>query len=248
MTTGDHDERWDEMALGHVLGGLEQGDASEFRGHLAGCGQCRARVAELRSLASDLAAAEREERTTQRLRTQIDSRRELERAETAETDEERAQLRIRRRALVAAVVIVLVLFVLTVWNANLRSQNVALREVAASHTRTLTTFGAGSVVPAQTSGSVTGAVSVDGDRVAYSLAGLPTPDTGERLVVWLEAGGEVARQAVHLPQQLVAEQGRLASTVSAPDATRLLVTVESVAVPERPAGPAVVEADLDVSR
>lgn len=244
MADREHDERWDELALGHVLGGLADADASEFRGHLAGCGQCRARVAELRSMASDLAAAEREERATQRLRTRTESRRDPE-PDTTRADD-RPDL--RRRALVAGVGVVLLLLVLALWNAHLRSQNATLREVASSHARTLTSLGAGTVVPAQTSGRVTGVVSVDGDRVAWSLGGLPELAPGERLVLWIETGEDVEDVRAYTPAQLAAEDGRLASTVAAPDASRFLVTVESVVVPGQPVGEPVVEADLNVAR
>lgn len=243
MAERDHEERWDELALGHVLGGLADADASSFRAHLAGCGQCRARVAELRSMASDLAAAEREERATQRLRTQIESRRELE-----PPAEDQGSLRLRRRAVIAAAVVVVVLLVLSLWNAHLRSENAELREVANSHARTLTTLGAGTVVPVDTSGPVTGVVSVEGDRVAYSLAGLPSPADGKRLVVWLETDGQFDSVRQYTRGQLEQEVGRLAATISAPDASRLLITIESVVVPGQPVGPVQVEADLNVAR
>lgn len=239
MTQRDHDERWDELALGHVLGGLADPDASDFRGHLAGCGQCRARVAELRSMASDLAAAEREERASHRLRTQTESRREVEEETESSPD------RLRRRAVVAVSVIALVLVVLSLWNAHLRSQNAALRDVASSHARTLTSIGAGTVVPVQTSGSVTGVVSVDGDRIAWSLGSLPTPAPGERLVVWVRDDDGIEDVAVYTPDQIESEDGRLASTVTVPDASRLVITVEAVVVPGQPVGPVVVEADLN---
>lgn len=246
MADRDHDDRWDELALGHVLGGLADPDASEFRGHLAGCAQCRARVAELRSMASDLAAAERDERATQRLRTQTESRRVAESRERHVGDDDAPDL--RRRALVAGVGVVLLVLVLALWNAHLRSQNAMLRDVASSHARTLTSIGAGTVVPAQTSGRVTGVVSVDGDRVAWSLAGLPQLAAGERLVLWVETDGEVEDVRTYTPAQLAAEDGRLASTVTAAGASRFLVTVESVVVPGQPVGEPVVEADLNVAR
>lgn len=246
MTPNEHDERWDQLALGHVLGGLPDVDASAFRGHLAGCSQCRARVAELRSMASDLAAAEREERATQRLRTQIESRREVPPSQEDDTSE-----RWRRRAVVVGGVVLLLVVALSLWNAHLRSQNSMLRTIAESHARTLTDLGAGTSVPAQTSGDVTGVVGVNGDNVAYSLAGLPELATGERLVVWLEVDGEVVTEDVYLPAHLAREQGRLAASISAPGASRLLVTVEPVTtrfdgsvLPESP-GEVIVEAELD---
>ena len=241
MTPPDHDERWDELALGHVLGGLPDADASVFRGHLAGCSQCRARVAELRSMASDLAAAEREERATQRLRTQTARREPAPPPEPGDG-------RLRRRALVAGAVVAVVLVLLTMWTAWLRDQNQELRQVADAHARTLSVLGAGTSVPARTSGSVTGVVAVADDVVAYSLAQLPTPDPGMRLVVWVERDGQMDDVAVHTPAQIAAEDGRLASTAAAEDATRMVVTVEPVVVPGAPMGDPVLEADLNVVR
>jgi anti-sigma factor RsiW len=231
MTQPEHDQRWDELALGHVLGGLADADASVFRGHLAGCGQCRARVAELRSMASEMAAAEREERATRRLRTQIESRREAPPDDT-DADAGGWVAGLRRRALVAGTIVVLAVLGLGLWNASLRAQNAELRDVA---------------VTASQEG-VTGVVSVDGDLVAYSLANLPVPAADERLVVWLEVGGEHVQRAVHTPRQIELEDGRLAATLDATGASRLLVTRESVVVPGQPVGPEVVRADLNVAR
>jgi anti-sigma factor RsiW len=248
MTQPEHDQRWDELALGHVLGGLADADASVFRGHLAGCGQCRARVAELRSMASEMAAAEREERATRRLRTQIESRREAPPDDT-DADAGGWVAGLRRRALVAGTIVVLAVLGLGLWNASLRAQNAELRDVAGSHARTLTTLGSGTVVPVTASQEgVTGVVSVDGDLVAYSLANLPVPAADERLVVWLEVGGEHVQRAVHTPRQIELEDGRLAATLDATGASRLLVTRESVVVPGQPVGPEVVRADLNVAR
>lgn len=241
MVRRDHDEQWDELALGHVLGGLGEDDASAFRGHLVGCPACRARVAELRSMANDLAVAEREERATLRLRTEVEPRREPTAADEAA---DRARTLQRRGAVAGALLLVLVL-ALAMWNAHLRTENAELREVASNHARTLTVIGAGTVLPAETSGRVTGVVSVDGDRVAYSLAGLPTPDVAERLVVWVEDGDGVEPVEVHLPSRVALEDGRLAGTVSAVDARRFLVTIEPAEGAPRPDGAIVVDARLD---
>ena len=239
MNDRAHHEHWDELALGHVLGGLQEGEASAFRGHLVDCRQCRARVAELRSMASDLVAVEREERVARRVtETQIEARREVE-GKTGSDLSDR-----RRWALLGAIVLgALLLGGLSFWNAHLRAQNEQLVGLAEVQERTMDVLGAGTVVPVQTSGAVTGVVAVDSDRVAYSLAGLPVPEGGERLVVWLEVDGELQSRAVHTPNQI--EPGRLASSLVATGATRLLVTIESLMVPERPAGVPVVEADLD---
>lgn len=240
MNDRAHHEHWDQLALGHVLGGLPDGEASAFRGHLVDCRQCRARVAELRSMASDLMAVEREERVAQRTETQTEARREVD----GDTEHVPGRSdRPRWTVLAAIVVAALVLGGLSFWNAHLRTQNVQLVGLAERQERTMDVLGAGTVVPVQTSGAVTGVVAVDGDRVAYVLSGLPVPEGGERLVVWLEVDGELESRAVHTPAQI--DPGRLASWLLATDASRLLVTVESIMVPEQPDGDPLVEADLD---
>ncbi len=55
--------RFEDMALAHVLGGLNEARSRMFRDHLAECERCRARVDELQELASDLAGIEREARS-----------------------------------------------------------------------------------------------------------------------------------------------------------------------------------------
>jgi hypothetical protein len=53
---------FEEMAVGHVLGGLDTDQGRVFRAHLLECSDCRARVGELRAIAHDLAGVERDER------------------------------------------------------------------------------------------------------------------------------------------------------------------------------------------
>jgi hypothetical protein len=50
------------MAVAHVMGGLDQHQGRAFRAHLLECGECRARVGELRAIAHELAGVERDER------------------------------------------------------------------------------------------------------------------------------------------------------------------------------------------
>jgi len=240
-TPTDHDERWDQLALGHVLGGLSPEDASSFRAHLAGCGLCRTRVAELRSLDSALAAAEREERAVQRLRL-----RAAEEADEAAEPRDLTPMRTPRPRWSLVLLIGLgavLLLVVLMWNAHLRTENAELLRATTLQEQTLGALGSGTVIPVDASGSVTGVVSVDGDRVAWVLDGLPVPDTGERMVVWVVVDGTARPVAAHTPSQL--EQRRIASTIAAPGATRLLVTIEPVILPDAPSTRLVLEARLD---
>jgi anti-sigma factor RsiW len=68
---GNGHERYDGLALDHVLGGLSGRAASEFRSHLASCGACRSRVDELRGIAAELGEIERDERSRARLQTEV---------------------------------------------------------------------------------------------------------------------------------------------------------------------------------
>jgi hypothetical protein len=60
--TPDAHRPYEDMAVAHVLGGLDSDDGRLFRSHLLECSDCRARVGELRAIASDLAGVERDER------------------------------------------------------------------------------------------------------------------------------------------------------------------------------------------
>ena len=242
MSVRDHDERWDELALGHVLGGLPTAEASSFRTHLVSCGQCRARVAELRSLDSDMAAAAREERATQREReagrtpTRTDHRARAESAPTAQDQ------RPRWRTVIALAVIALLLGGLALWNAHLRTQNAYVTDLAEAQRETLGVLGRGTVVPVTTSGDVTGVVSVDGDRVAFALSNVPSPASGQRLVVWVRDDSGT-RPADVLPPVAMTD-GTLWSSVAVTDAEALVISIEPHPVPGAPSGDVVLRAGL----
>lgn len=57
----DHRE-YEDMAVAHVMGGLDIEQGQVFRAHLLDCSECRARVGELRAIAHELAGIERNER------------------------------------------------------------------------------------------------------------------------------------------------------------------------------------------
>lgn len=57
---------YEDMAVEHVLGGLDEERGRVFRAHLLECPTCRARVGELRAIASDLAGVERHAKREQR--------------------------------------------------------------------------------------------------------------------------------------------------------------------------------------
>lgn len=80
---GPHAHRpFEDMAVAHVLGGLDSDQGRVFRSHLLECTDCRARVGELRAIASELATVERDERRERSARAV-----EVKRREEAEEDE-----------------------------------------------------------------------------------------------------------------------------------------------------------------
>jgi hypothetical protein len=58
----DDHRTFEDMAVAHVMGGLDDEQGRLFRAHLLDCGDCRARVGELRAIAHELAGVERDER------------------------------------------------------------------------------------------------------------------------------------------------------------------------------------------
>jgi len=233
----DH-HRFDELAVGHVLGGLSQEDASDFRSHLLECRHCRRRVAELRDLASNLQAVEREERAALRVRT-----------ETAEQAAIDAPTRSRagagpRLATPTALVVALALLAvgLAFWNHHLRSQTDELFRVTVEREQILEVIATGTPGTITLSSGVTGVVVRDGSRVAWVFDGIPDLGVGERLVVWLGAG-DAMRPKLILPPGGIGD-GRVADVTDDDTATRLLLTVEPITVPTSPSSAVLAEATL----
>lgn len=236
MAAGHH--HYEELAVGHVLGGLEHDEAARFRSHLTGCRDCRARVAELRGIASDLQAAEREELARAQVKTEVarrgDGEHRVETAWIAPT-----------RALIGLVVgAVLVALGLAFWNFHLRDQNARLLEVTQAREAILDGLATGRDVPTELSAGVTGQVVADATDVTVDLAGFPTIREGERLVVWL-LGDDVTEHywRGYGPQGL--PEGRLAFRDPHRDANQLVVSVEAGQPGEVPTGRELVTADLD---
>lgn len=228
-------ERFEELAVGHVIGGLAERDAAEFRSHLLGCRECRRRVAELRDIASDLAAAEREERRVARLKTEV-----VRDANQGGDDEDedgtgRQAGAPGRSAGIALLVLLLLTVGLAFWNLHLRERTAGL--VQTSHVRedTLAELASGVVVPVDAVDGVSGLVVLDEGQVAFSFAGLPGLRAGQQLVVWIETDppGQAEQQAFR-PAQVT--EGLLASHVDVTGAQRLVLTVEDGQPGDTPRG------------
>lgn len=216
-------ERYEELAVGHVLGGLVASDAADFRSHLLGCRDCRLRVAELRDLAADLAAAEREERAEARVRTEVERRTAQEAAEAADAAESEPRSLVPSRTLgIGIVVLVLVFGALAFWNLHLRTQVGSISVLAERQDDALAELASGVPVAVDALPPTSGTVVVDEETVAFTFVDLPQLVGGERYVVWL-LGVEDATEPVLIART---DERRVAGAVVREGADRLLVTVE----------------------
>lgn len=231
--------RFETLAVGHVLGGLPASDASEFRSHLVGCETCRRRVAELRDIASDLAAAERDERVQARVRTDVALEAEMDAVDLVTPP----GIGLTNRNLgVVALLVLLVIAGLGFWNLHMRGQVTVARSGIDRADTTLETFAEGRPVTAELAGSMRGQMVTDGDRFAFALTDVPELGDPERLVVWL-LGTEEGDRAVLLADQ---DDGSLIGAVELEDADGVLITAQTATdgTPREPAGRELLRTDL----
>jgi hypothetical protein len=182
----DRHDRYAQLALSHVLGGLGRGDADDFRTHLRGCEDCRARVAELRGISSTLDAAAREER-----RRAADGPPERRAPGTGEVRRGPGRL-----AVVAASLAVVLLF--GFWNLHLRTSADAYFTVAEERGAILRDLGAGTLLDDPSFASVGARVGLSGTRIVLVIADGGPLGSDERLVAWLEPLGSSTDEAVVL--------------------------------------------------
>jgi anti-sigma factor RsiW len=240
MTGGDQrHERYEELAVGHVLGGLDAGEAASLRAHLLGCERCRMRVAELRGIAAELAAAERDERQHARLRTEVTRRADLD-----APDERTPRQLGARHLLVGAMLVVAVVGAMAFWNLHLRSTAATYGEVAGQRGDVLRELATGVPVTTEVADGLSAIVVVDGTEVAFSVAGLPALREGELAVVWLvdTAEGGTAPALFARAGQLA--DGVFAGQVADREARRLVITLERGVPSDGPSGPELVSAEL----
>jgi anti-sigma factor RsiW len=238
----DGHERFQRLAVGHVLGGLDADDAAAFRSHLHGCRSCRARVVELRGIASDLERAERDERARSMVRTEV-----ARRPPETEAPQEVPRPRIGLRHVTIAVVVVAVMAgAMAFWNLHLRTSNAVVGSVAEQHTETLRVLADGVPADLEAEHPVRGVAAVDGERVAVALGGVELVDDGERVVLWLrgEQGHEPAAQV--LARQLA--DGHLALSLEDEDADELIVTAERGELDDEPRGTVLARVELRAPR
>lgn len=130
----DTHRHFEQLAVAHVLGGLEGEQAQLFRSHLLDCANCRARVGELRAIAYDLADVEREERRTRAGNAVETKQRDVGTQRSAPLQP--GSLRTVRVAMTVGLVL---LIIMTGWNFMLR-QHVERRSVELRELRTAATL------------------------------------------------------------------------------------------------------------
>lgn len=230
----DAHRRFEDMAVTHVLGGLNSNDGRMFRSHLVDCHQCRARVGELRAIAHDLADVERHERRSSERRSVDTKPVEIDVDETDDVDGAPS-----RRMFLLAIGGLLLLIGLLSWNFVLRSNNSRL----AGQTDRLEAAAAGvafgqewEVTYPDRGTSARGAVASSENGLSLLLEG--AEDTRHRLY-FNDAGG----QQVGETRVLTPEEGRWLGTISdvPATATRLMITRTNASTQD-PAGVVVLDA------
>lgn len=237
--SGEDHGRFEELALGHVLGGLPEAEAAEFRDHLVACQHCRRRVAELRDIAADMARAERDEQGQASVTT---ARQVARRDETSSPPRSSAWSRSRRDwlRLGALVVGAVLVFALLLWNFHLRRVNAELLETTQRRETVLEVMATGTPLALRLDEGITGLASVDDDLFAISLVGVAEPPEDRALLLWFLEGD---RPGEPLPLR-AREDGRLAWAGEVGDATEVVLTSQPLPARE-PGGRELARAEFD---
>jgi hypothetical protein len=193
-TVDDGHRYFEDLAVAHVVGGLDESDGRVFRSHLLECSDCRARVWELRALAHDLADVERDERRTRAAKVLETKEREEDEGEEAAAPAPSNDNRLPRAVLLVGLAVILTL---AAWNFTLRG-TVARQDQVIDDLQT-----AGQVLRFGTEGDVIraapqvrGSLMVDGTRVVLLVEGLV--DDEAYGIYFLDRGGEVLRTRAEL--------------------------------------------------
>ncbi len=241
----DDHAHWESQAMGHVMGGLDADASSSFRRHLLGCSHCKAQVRELRDLAGSLQLVARDEQSVQAIRLAARTAAEREESATAEP------VQVSGRILAVVVVTVLALGLLVFSNMQQRQRAAAASAVASERASTIAALGSGLVIDDVTMvGGASGVVVSDGDRIGWSLSGLPDATEDEWLVAWLVSDGVAAQADVVQPGEQ--PPGAMAGSVTDSEADELVMTITPAAsvvasVPRGDALPGEVQVTADLS-
>lgn len=175
------------MAVAHVLGGLDDERGRLFRAHLLDCPDCRARVGELRAIASNLAGVERHARYQQAL-VDEDPEHTLDTKEREEPPAAAVPPRPWLWPWVVLVVLLLSLIGLSAYVFLLRGQAEQLRQEVADRTTASAVLEHGEDVPLSYEHvGVSATVRADGHDVALVVDGLGS-DTRHQVALLDDAG------------------------------------------------------------
>lgn len=228
----DQHRRYEEMAVAHVLGGLDEVEGRDFRAHLLECPMCRARVGELRALAHDLADVERDERRVRAARATETRRRDHD--DRGEGEPPRP---IRPRIL--TVLGVAAILALLAWNVTLReTSGRAARDITRSaEAASVLEFGtAGTVL--QRAGTIRAQAKTDGGALVVLIDGLDD----ERLYVLYLVNAD-GRSVFRAPVR--ATDGRLFTLIDYPEGSeRVLLMLPTDGASEVLSGVKLFEATL----
>lgn len=213
---------FERLVVGHVLGDLPKTDASRFRSHLPGCRECRARVAELRGIAAQLAEVERDELARVRVRTEA-PRRVDESDEPFPSSGQRITV---RHVTVAAVIVVVLAAAMAFWNLHLRATSAVYLAVVQDREATLDGLANGLPLELDLATGVSGIAVADGEQVSFALSGLGPPGEGEVLVAWF-LGVQDGPTAMPLGRADQVDGGALSATLDDPGGTELVITRET---------------------
>lgn len=236
----DHDphERYDGLALDHVLGGLSGRAASEFRSHLSSCGDCRSRVAELRGIAAELGEIERDERSRARLQTEV-ARRDGSEHEPVEPTR---RLTVGHVTL-AAILVLLLAAGVAFWNLHLRTTIGAYESVVSSQSEALRGLAAGVLVDAELAEGVSGRFVATDEQLAFSLAGLDVV-ADDVAAVWVTDGEGEVELVTAAPAELL-DSGTYAGVIDLDGVVGVVITLEAGQPGRSPAGTEQARSDLD---
>ena len=236
----DDHRTFEDMAVAHVMGGLDQDQGRLFRAHLLDCGDCRARVGELRAIAHELAGIERDEQRVRSAQTV-----EMKSRERDDSDEEPPPPRrtswLPRLAAFAALTMLIVLgsYVFT-----LRGQIGSLNEQLGQRLEASAALEHGDkLAVTHTAPYVTHATAKrHGDQVVALVEGLD--DDSVYGLYLVDDSGESGRTILRVPH--AAEDGRLFVLFGLQGEESVFLVMEPAdGLPMDPSGTTVLEARLD---
>lgn len=230
----DGHREFEDMAVTHVLGGLTESHSRVFRAHLLDCSQCRARVGELRAIASSLADVERVERR-QRAAKALETK---PRDEDDDEDEDYVEGSSRRMRLLFALGLV-VLGLLASWNFLVRGQAARLEQALGQQedAGVVRELGA-SWTPAQHADGVAGTVKSYEGEVVVTLDGLREVEN-EVFGIYLVDDGD---KTLDRSPVVRVNDGRMSVLLDAPQETARLLVTRSEEITSDPSGLTVYEA------